>query len=87
MLLLKREANGFRGETKGNVRVNDRYLGLGISFREMSEENMARWRELLGDNLSANCGHGVRNGQARRTRQSTRCGASDSLIPPRRKGR
>ena len=44
---LKLEANGFRVESKGNVRVNYPSLGMGIAFREMSAENMAQLRELL----------------------------------------
>jgi PilZ domain-containing protein len=34
-------------ETKGVVRVNYPYLGMGIAFREMSEPSVARLRELL----------------------------------------
>ncbi len=36
-LELKLEANGFRVETKGVVRVTYPYLGMGISFEGMSE--------------------------------------------------
>jgi len=46
-LRLKLEANGFLVETKGNVRVNYPYLGMGISFVDMSEENRAQLKGLL----------------------------------------
>ena len=46
-LRMKLEANGFRVETKGNVRVNYPYLGMGIAFVEMSEENRAQLRGLV----------------------------------------
>ena len=44
---MKLEANGVRVETKGNVRVSYPYLGMGIAFAEMSEENRGPLRELL----------------------------------------
>jgi hypothetical protein len=44
---MKLEANGVRVEGKGRVRVNYPYLGMGIAFMEMSEENVVRLRELL----------------------------------------
>ncbi len=47
VLELKLEANGFRVETKGVVRVTYPYLGMGISFEGMSEENTARLRQLV----------------------------------------
>jgi len=47
MLHLKLELNGFKVETKGEVRVNYPYLGMGIAFKEMSDENRARVKELL----------------------------------------
>ena len=47
VLQMKLEANGVRVETKGNVRVSYPYLGMGVAFVEMSEENQARLRELL----------------------------------------
>ena len=47
VLHMKLEANGVRVESKGKVRVNYPYLGMGIAFTEMSEENVARLRELL----------------------------------------
>jgi hypothetical protein len=47
ILHMKLEANGVRVESKGNVRVTYPYLGMGIAFTEISEENVARLRELL----------------------------------------
>jgi len=47
ILHMKLEANGIRIETGGDVRVNYPYLGMGIAFVEMSEENQARLRQLL----------------------------------------
>jgi hypothetical protein len=47
ILHMKLEANGVRVEGRGDVRVNYPYLGMGIAFKEMSEENVARLRELL----------------------------------------
>ncbi len=47
ILHMKLEVNGVRVETQGNVRVTYPYLGMGISFVEMSEENVGRLRELL----------------------------------------
>ncbi len=47
ILHMKLEANGVRLETKGNVRVNYPYLGMGIAFVEMSDENRSRLRALL----------------------------------------
>ena len=46
-LWMRLEANGVRVEAKGEVRVNYPYLGMGIAFREMSEENRAQLRNLL----------------------------------------
>ena len=48
ILRLKLEANGIRVESKGEVRVNYQYLGMGIAFVEMSADNQARLRQLLG---------------------------------------
>jgi hypothetical protein len=48
ILQMKLEAHGFKVETKGDVRVNYPYLGMGIAFVEMSDENRACLRELLG---------------------------------------
>ena len=46
-LHMKLEANGITVEAKGNVRVSYPYLGMGIAFEGMSEENQARHRRLL----------------------------------------
>ncbi len=47
VLQIKLEANGYRIETRGCVRVTYPSLGMGIAFTEMSEENRTRLRELL----------------------------------------
>ena len=47
VLHLKLEVNGVRVETKGTVRVNYPYLGMGIAFTDTSEENQARLRQML----------------------------------------
>jgi hypothetical protein len=47
VLSLKLEANNIRVETQGLVRVTYPYLGMGISFEGMSEENKASLRRLL----------------------------------------
>jgi hypothetical protein len=47
ILHMKLEANGVRLETNGNVRVSYPYLGMGIAFVEMSDENQSRLRALL----------------------------------------
>lgn len=47
VLHMKLEANGVRVESKGTVRVNYPYLGMGIAFTDMSEENVAHLRQLL----------------------------------------
>lgn len=47
-LHMKLEANGFKVESKGTVRVNYPYLGMGIAFVDMSEENRAHLKDLLG---------------------------------------
>lgn len=46
-LNLKLETNGIRVETRGTVRVNYPYLGMGIAFVDMTEENVARLRRIL----------------------------------------
>jgi hypothetical protein len=48
VLHMKLEANGIRVETTGKVVVNYPYLGMGISFEDMSEENKAHLKRLLG---------------------------------------
>ncbi|MGA8274336.1 MAG: PilZ domain-containing protein [Candidatus Sulfotelmatobacter sp.] len=47
-LTLTLEVNGFRVESKGEVKVVYPNLGMGISFTTMSEENREKLRELLG---------------------------------------
>jgi len=47
ILHMKLDANGERVETKGSVRVSYPYLGMGIAFVEMSDENRLRLRALL----------------------------------------
>jgi hypothetical protein len=47
VLNMKLEANGVRVETKGNVRVNYPYLGMGIAFVGMSDESAAGLRQML----------------------------------------
>jgi PilZ domain len=44
---LKLEANGFRVEANGEVRVTYPNLGMGISFSKMSDEDRERLRELV----------------------------------------
>jgi hypothetical protein len=48
ILHMKREANGIRVETKGSVAVDYPYLGMGMSFEDMSEDNKAQLKRLLG---------------------------------------
>ena len=47
LLGLKLEANGFRVEATGEVRVTYPNLGMGISFTTMPEEDRERLRELV----------------------------------------
>jgi hypothetical protein len=47
MLALKIDVNGFRVETRGEVRVAYPNLGMGIFFTTMSDEDRERLRELL----------------------------------------
>lgn len=49
VLNLKLESNGIQVETRGNVRVNYPYLGMGVAFVGMTEENVARMRRILAD--------------------------------------
>lgn len=46
-LNMKLDANGVRVEAKGSVRVNYPYLGMGVSFTEMTDENRQRLKELV----------------------------------------
>lgn len=47
LLHMKLEVNGLRVEAKGKVRISYPYLGMGIAFEEMSDENVARLKQLL----------------------------------------
>jgi hypothetical protein len=47
ILHMKMETNTIRFEAKGSVRVSYPYLGMGIAFTEMTEENEAHLRRLL----------------------------------------
>lgn len=47
LLHMKLEASGIRVETKGKVRVSYPYLGMGIAFEEMADENAAHLKQLL----------------------------------------
>lgn len=47
LLHMKLEVNGVRVETKGKVRISYPYLGMGIAFEEMSDENVFRLKQLL----------------------------------------
>jgi hypothetical protein len=47
LLHMKLEANGFRVETKGRVRISYPYLGMGIAFEEISEENLSQLKRML----------------------------------------
>jgi len=46
-LHIRLEANGFKVNAKGEVRVSYPHLGMGIAFTEISEEDRSRLRELL----------------------------------------
>ena len=48
ILHMKLEADGISIESKGDVRVSYPYLGMGIAFVEMSDENKIRLKQLLG---------------------------------------
>ena len=48
VLHLKLEANGMRVEAEGTVRVSYPYLGMGVAFTAITDENRTRLRELLG---------------------------------------
>ena len=47
LLHMKLEVNEIRVEATGTVRVSYPYLGMGIAFKEMTEENQAHLRQLL----------------------------------------
>lgn len=46
-LLLSLELGGLRAEMNGEVRISYPFLGMGIAFREMSEENRRRLAEMV----------------------------------------
>lgn len=54
VLHLRLECNGIRVECKGNVRVTYPYLGMGIAFVDMNDDNQGRLRQLLA-NISHSC--------------------------------
>jgi len=47
VLQIKLEANGVKVEVTGNVRVSYPYLGMGIAFVNITDENTARLRDML----------------------------------------
>lgn len=47
VLQMKLAANGAKVEVTGNVRVSYPYLGMGIAFVNMTDENEARLRDML----------------------------------------
>jgi len=47
LLHMKMEVNGMRFETKGKVRISYPYLGMGIAFEEISDEDLVRLKQLL----------------------------------------
>jgi PilZ domain len=47
VLYLTLEVGSIRVETLGEVRVSYPHFGMGIAFKEMSEENVARLRQML----------------------------------------
>jgi hypothetical protein len=49
---LSLELNGLRAETQGEVRVSYPFLGMGIAFRETTEENQARLQAMVRSLLS-----------------------------------
>jgi hypothetical protein len=54
ILNMKLDANGMRVETRGNVRVNYPYLGMGIAFVAMTDDNETRLRQMLAT-ISRGC--------------------------------
>ncbi len=70
-------ANGFRVETKGNVRVNYPYLGMGIAFVDMSEENRDAIERTSEQHLPSNRGHGTASGLIAATRRCVGCRTAD----------
>jgi len=47
VLHIKLDAKGFQVRIKGNVRVSYPYLGMGIAFTEIADEDRARLKDLL----------------------------------------
>lgn len=47
LLHMKLEASGIRVETKGKVRISYPYLGMGIAFEDISDENGSHLKQLL----------------------------------------
>lgn len=47
LLHMKLEVNGMRVETKGRVRISYPYLGMGIAFEDISEENNTYLKHVL----------------------------------------
>ena len=54
LLHMKLEGHSIRVETKGKVRISYPYLGMGIAFEDMSDENAIRLKQLLAS-LSRPC--------------------------------
>jgi hypothetical protein len=54
LLHMKLDVNGIRVETLGKVSVSYPYLGMGISFQDMSEENQSNLKRLVAT-LSRPC--------------------------------
>jgi hypothetical protein len=53
MVDLGLELNGLRAEVRGEVRVSYPFLGIGIAFREVSDENRLRLQEMVRTLLPA----------------------------------
>ena len=45
--------NGLHVDVKGEVRINDPFLGMGVAFRDVSDESVARLREMVRSLLPA----------------------------------
>ncbi len=58
MLHMKLDASGIRMEVTGEVRINYPYLGMGIAFRKVSDENAALLRQLVVTTLAPQLNHG-----------------------------
>lgn len=53
MVDLGLELGGLRAEVRGEVRVSYPFLGIGIAFREVSDENRLRLQEMVRSLLPA----------------------------------